>query len=739
MATSSPANESGRRTPSVERAIEELTAGTGNLRTALDYVRDLEDRVAFYAAIHAVVGCLVPARNLAVLLRDVVGWQYVYHVDETESAPPQPGSRRGIPEYVVRSERALLASPEAVNRLVALGDVAPLEVPTAGCIGAPIFMGGEVVGAIVVRTYARGTVLTPEHLEVLLVVARFVSEVVTGLRATDTPQESESRFRTLAETAPCAIFIFDGDQLRYANSAARLLTGDAGGDAQERSFWDVVHPDFRETFQNRAAARLAGRAAPTRFDFKIVRPDGEERWLDFSLGLVPHRGRTALLGVGFDVTQQKDAKQRMYELAYLDTLTGLPNRLLLQDRMAVALAAHRRHHKLAVLFLDLDDFKQVNDSLGHKAGDDVLRGVASRIRSALRECDTVARLGGDEFVILLTGLESGDEAAVVGRKILDALKTSVRLGEHELLVHASMGIAIFPEDGTDAETLLKNADAAMYRAKEAGRDSYQLHSKVLHDAALERFGLECDLRRGLAQEELFLHYQPIYDLRECRVDGFEALVRWQHPERGVLQPADFLAVAERAHLMEPLGRWVLQTACAQARKWRSRRTPPLTIAVNVGPGQLQKAAYLDEVRRVLSDNDLEPSSLELEITETEAMQDPAAAARMVAALKALGVKVSIDDFGTGYSSLAYLKDLPIHTLKIDRCFVKDITTRAGDAAIATAIIALGHNLGLSVLAEGAETQPQLDFLRAAGCDRVQGFLLSVPLSADECRDFLDRQ
>jgi diguanylate cyclase (GGDEF)-like protein/PAS domain S-box-containing protein len=303
-----------------------------------------------------------------------------------------------------------------------------------------------------------------------------VSEVVAGLWSTDSLQESESRFRSLAETAPCAIVIFDGDQLHYANSAARILTGHTGGDIQERSFWDIVHPDFRETVQNRAAARLAGRAAPTRFAFKVLRKDDEERWLDFSVGLIPHRGRTALLGVGVDVTEQKHAEQRMYALAYLDTLTGLPNRMLLMDRMAMALAEHRRLRKLAVLFLDLDGFKEVNDSLGHGAGDELLKGVAHRIRAAVRQGDTVARMGGDEFVILLTGLESGDEAAVVGRKVLDALKTSVRLGERDLLVHASMGIAIFPEDGTDAEVLLKNADAAMYRAKEQGRDRYRMFS-----------------------------------------------------------------------------------------------------------------------------------------------------------------------------------------------------------------------------------------------------------------------
>jgi diguanylate cyclase (GGDEF)-like protein/PAS domain S-box-containing protein len=728
----------GHRTRSVESALDELTSGTGDLRAALEYVRDLEDRAGFYPAIHAVVGRLMPARNFAVLLRDSAGLRYAYRVDESDTDRPGERAHLGVPEYVVRSERALLATPATVDLLVAQGEIAPLDVAISGCIGTPIFVGGEAVGALVVRSYARGIQYTPEHLEVLIVVARFVGEVVAALWATDSLPESEARFRTLAETAPCSIVIFDGDRLRYANSAARLLTAHPDEDPRDQSFWDIVHPDFRETVQNHAAARLAGRPAPARFAFPLVPTAAGEQWLDFSLGLITHRGRAALLGVGVDVTEQKRAEQRMYTLAYLDTLTGLPNRMLFQDRIGVALADHRRLRKLALLFLDIDGFKQVNDSLGHAAGDELLKGVSHRIRSTLRDGDTVARMGGDEFVVLLTGLESGGEAATVGRKVLDALKTKVRIGDHELHVHASMGIAIYPEDGADAGALLKNADEAMYRAKEAGGDTYQLHSKALHDASLERIKLECDLRRALAEGEMVLHYQPIYDLRERRFHGFEALVRWQHPERGLLLPVDFLAALERARLMATLGRWVLGAACAQARAWRHLRVPRLNMAVNVGPGQFQEATFLDEVRQALADHDLDPSELELEITETEAMGDPVAAGHMVTALNALGVQVSIDDFGTGYSSLAYLKDLPIQVLKIDRCFVQDITKGSSDAAIANAIIGLGHNLDLSVLAEGVETEEQLAFLRTAGCDRIQGFFFSPPLPAEECPEFLVR-
>jgi EAL domain-containing protein (putative c-di-GMP-specific phosphodiesterase class I) len=336
---------------------------------------------------------------------------------------------------------------------------------------------------------------------------------------------------------------------------------------------------------------------------------------------------------------------------------------------------------------------------------------------------------------MLTGVESGAEAANVGGKILDALRTSVRVGGRDLLVHASMGIAIYPEDGNDAESLLKNADTAMYRAKESGRDNYQLYTKALHDAALERLGLECDLRRGIGRGELLLHYQPIYDLRSRRLHGVEALVRWKHPERGLLQPDDFLPMAQKASLTGAIGAWVLRAAGAQAEVWRRRFSETMTMAVNVGSRQLQPE-FLNEVGDVLARTGLPAACLDLEITETETMHDPLAAGRMLRALVDLGVSVSIDDFGTGYSSLSYLKDLPCHTLKIDRCFVQNVTTRPGDVAIANTIIALGHNLGLTVLAEGVETHEQRNFLENAGCDRLQGFLYSRPLPARECEQYM---
>ena len=403
------------------------------------------------------------------------------------------------------------------------------------------------MGSLVVRSYARGTVLTPEHLEILMVVARFVSEVVAGLWSTDSLQESESRFRSLAETAPCAIVIFDGDQLRYANSAARLLTGHADGDIQERSFWDIVHPDFRETVQNRAAARLAGRAAPTRFAFKVLRKDDEERWLDFSVGLIPHRGRTALLGVGVDVTEQKRAEQRMYALAYLDTLTGLPNRMLLMDRMAMALAEHRRLRKLARALPGPRRLQAGERLAGPRSRRRAAEGSGApdpgrgppgrhgRAHGRRRVRDPAHRRSSPATKRRWSGARSSTPC-----------RRACGSGERDLLVHASMGIAIFPEDGTDAEVLLKNADAAMYRAKEAGRDTYQLHSKALHDAALERLELECDLRRALAERRAGPPLPadlrpPRAPARRLRGAGALAASRAR-----ALQPDEFLAVAERA-------------------------------------------------------------------------------------------------------------------------------------------------------------------------------------------------
>ena len=434
--------------------------------------------------------------------------------------------------------------------------------------------------------------------------------------------------------------------------------------------------------------------------------------------------------------QLQKSEERLSSLAYHDTLTGLPNRLLFQDRLERAVTHSHRHGKgLAVLFLDVDRFKVINDSLGHSVGDRLVREVAARLQDCVRESDTVARLGGDEFTVLLPSVGQAVDAAKVACKVLDAIRMPFELDGRELFLTCSLGISVYPDDGRDAETLVKNADAAMYRAKEQGRDRYLLYTPALNATALERLALESSLRKALPNDELLLHYQPIVDVATRGMHGVEALLRWHHPELGLVPPGDFIPLAEVTGLILSMGPWVLRTACAQARAWQGLR-PGLRMSVNLSAREFQEPALVGYVTDALADTGLPPHLLQLEITESSAMQNAQAASQTLRELKALGVGLSIDDFGTGYSSLSYLRRFPIDTLKIDQSFIRDIGADPDDAAIASAIIALAHTLKLAVVAEGVETAEQLAFLARHGCDRAQGYLFSRPLPADRCESLL---
>jgi len=424
-------------------------------------------------------------------------------------------------------------------------------------------------------------------------------------------------------------------------------------------------------------------------------------------------------------------------LAYHDALTGLPNRALFVDRLIVTIAqAVRYHNKFAVLFLDLDRFKEVNDSLGHSMGDMLLKGVADRIRRCIREGDTVARFGGDEFTLLVHRIDNVDDASRVAQKITDTLKIPFPITGRELFVTTSIGIAFYPGDGADADTLIRNADTAMYRAKEQGRDNYQLYAPTMNSKALERLALENMLRKALSHDELVLHYQPLLDTATERVIGVEALLRWQHPEQGLLSPAHFISTAEVSGLIVPIGQWVLLTACKQTVQWQKQAGFEIDISVNLSARQFQQPDLVAQVQLALDESGLPAHSLELEITESSAMQNADNAIQTLGELKSLGVRIAMDDFGTGYSSLSYLKRFPIDTLKLDQSFVREIATDAEDAAIAAAIITMAHTMKLTVIAEGVETEEQLELLRKQGCDLIQGYFFSPPIPATALAEFL---
>jgi diguanylate cyclase (GGDEF)-like protein/PAS domain S-box-containing protein len=440
-----------------------------------------------------------------------------------------------------------------------------------------------------------------------------------------------------------------------------------------------------------------------------------------------------------DITERTYAEEQIKHLAYHDALTGLPNRLLFKDRLTVALShAQRDRKRLAVLFLDLDRFKVINDSLGHNVGDQLLQAVAERIETSVRESDTVARLGGDEFTLLLSQLNQSEDAAPIAEKLLESLRQVFHLEGREFMITTSIGISLYPEDGTDAETLIKNADTAMYQAKEQGRDNCQLFNAFVNAKALKRIGLEHGLRRALQNGEMAMHYQPIYDFRAGRITGMEALLRWTHPELGPVPPSVFIPLAEATGVMTPIGEWAMRTACGQAKAWHDAGFRHLSLAVNLSVTQLQQPDLLSRVESILEDTGLEARLLELEITESSAMQSPETSIRTLYDLKKLGVRISLDDFGTGHSSLSYLKRFPIDTLKIDQSFVRDITSDPDTAAIVTAIIAMAHSLRLKVIAEGVEFSEQANFLKRYACDQMQGYLIRPPVAAAQFLDLLSQ-
>jgi diguanylate cyclase (GGDEF)-like protein/PAS domain S-box-containing protein len=461
---------------------------------------------------------------------------------------------------------------------------------------------------------------------------------------------------------------------------------------------------------------------------------GELYWVDSAI--VPLKDAqgdvTRYIAICVDITERMRAEQHIRQMATRDSLTGLVNRVVLRDRMEQALRSDRRTaHGAAVLFIDLDQFKAVNDSLGHEVGDQLLIEVSRRLVAAVREEDTVARQGGDEFIVFMPRIQHADNAAAVAEKLVRELSRAIDIGGRELYIGSSIGIAVFPDNGSDVETLLRNSDTAMYHVKSAGRNHYAFFEPQMHSLAAEHYALGLAMRKALEHDEFVLHYQPVVGVASGRVEGLEALLRWQHPERGLLSPMHFVPLAEASGLIVPIGEWVIRAACRQIRAWRAAGLEVPRVAVNLSALQVHKSDLVSRVTAIFAETQVEPHSVEFEITEGSLMNRTNEVVEGLRQLSALGVCIAIDDFGTGYSSLSYLKALPIDTLKVDRSFVKDIGKDADNAAIISTIVALGHGLGLKIIAEGVETPEQLAFLRALGCEQFQGYLASRPLPAPQ--------
>jgi diguanylate cyclase (GGDEF)-like protein/PAS domain S-box-containing protein len=466
----------------------------------------------------------------------------------------------------------------------------------------------------------------------------------------------------------------------------------------------------------------------------LIRRDGMESAIEDSTAPIhDRRGRvTGAVMVFHDVTQARAMSQKMSHLAQYDYLTDLPNRLLLNDRLSQAIcAAHRLQQHLAVLFVDVDRFKHVNDSLGHLIGDKLLSSIANRLVCSVRNSDTISRQGGDEFVILLSSVAHAADAAFSAQKLLTVAGMPHRVEDHDLQITLSVGISIYPDDGTDAETLVRNADIAMLNAKDNGRNNYQFFRPAMNEHALERQSIEGNLRHALDRGEFVLHYQPKLDLATETLTGAEALIRWRQPERGIVFPLDFIPIAEQCGYIVPIGRWVLREACRQRRLWLDAQLAAIPIAINISAVELRSNNFVEHVRAILQETELEPQYLEFELTETAFMQDSQPTIAVLRALKDMGIQLTLDDFGTGYSSLSYLKRFPINALKIDKSFVRGVCTDSDDSKLVSAVINLGRSFHLQVIAEGVETREQFIALQALNCGEGQGYFFQKPIAADE--------
>ena len=567
----------------------------------------------------------------------------------------------------------------------------------------------------------------------------FLRDISERKRSQVELENREQRFRALVEKSWSGVALLSADlAFCYAGASTERLLGYTEDDLAGTSFLGYVHPREREILREVLSALAAGSSNESHAELRFRHRSGIWIWLEAFAQNMLHEPSVGAIVLNYrDVTQRKATEKQLEYQAYYDALTGLPNRLLFRDRVVNAIAqAQRNRRGVAVMYLDLDHFKLVNDGLGHSLGDALLSEVAARLQSCVRASDTISRLGGDEFTILLIDTSSSEAIAGVARKILQSFAHPFRVEGHELFVTASIGISIFPGDGEEVETLLKCADSAMYRAKELGRNQAQMFTASMNERYGRRLALEQSLHHALERDELVVHYQPIFDRNRKKIVALEALVRWDHPERGLVQPTEFIALAEETGLIVPIGEWVLRRVCHDSRAWRMAGLPPMRVGVNIAAPQFQQLSFALVVGSILREYGCDPELLELEITETVAVQNIETTTTAMRELKELGIRIAIDDFGTGQSSLVYLKRFPIDTVKIDRAFVRDVTTDESAAAIVSYVINLAHTLRLSVVAEGVETEEQWSFLKLKGCDQMQGFLFSQPLPADEAEEFM---
>ncbi len=667
------------------------------------------------------------------VLQQVVGWASERQSDASvlRAGDRLPSWLHGGPVWIGDVER---------DPRTARGDCAPGEGWSTALV-VPIKAGASAIG--VLEFYApRIAAPHPHFLRVIRTVSAEIGRFYQRSVAVEKLRESEERFSSTMKLAAIGIAHVDHDgRFIYVNPELCEMLGYTEQELRSMTVKDVSHPGDVDATDELREKLHSGAIASFKLEKRYLRKDGSPIWVGLTVAMKRDRNGKPVCDISVveDISARKSAEERVQYLATHDGLTGLPNRAMFNQLLALAIETTKRYdRKLAVLFIDLDRFKIINDTLGHEAGDVLLREMGARLRECVRAGDVVARLGGDEFVVLLHEIADATQAATVARNVLAAIVRPIVILGHECRVTASIGVCVHPMEGQHDHAVLKNADMAMYSAKEEGKNNFQIYSNHLKPHSIERLALETNLRRALELEEFSLHYQAKVNFRSGAITGVEALLRWQSPQLGLVSPARFIPLAEETGLIVPIGKWVLRTACEQNVSWQAQGLPPLRMSVNLSMRQLNDENLIPEIESVLRETGMGPGLLELEVTETTIMHNAERAVQVLTAIKRLGVRLAIDDFGTGYSSLAHLKRFPIDTLKVDRSFIREVPAAAEDRAITEAIIAMGKTLSLTVVAEGVETPEQQAFLSERMCDEMQGYYFSTPVAAQDFADLLRR-